>query len=166
MERKQILIAGFLIFILFLPTLASAAAQVTISTTVEKQENTENNGDEIITYVATESGTPGEILRFTLSYQNKGNEVAEGVMINNPIPAGTIYLTGSATSKGSNELSFSIDNGVTFNSPEQLTYQIKKPDGSFELKIASPDKYTNIRWKLQPIAAGAAGNVFFKVQIK
>ncbi len=166
MKLKQVLTAVFLSSILLLPTVVLAAAEITIYTTVEKQVTLEADGIEKVNYVAAESATPGDILRFTLEYQNVGDEVADGVVLNNPVPAGTRYLSESATSENTESLLFSIDDGATFKTPELLTYEIKNTDGSNELKVASPDSYTNVRWQLLPLDAGTTGSVSFKVQIQ
>ncbi len=166
MKRRKLLTAAFLSSILLLPTVVLAAPEITIDTTVEKQEILEADGIKNISYVPVDSGTPGDVLRFTLSYQNTGDEIAIGVVLNNPVPAGTRYLSESATSENTESLLFSIDNGATFNAPELLTHESMNPDGKTEIKVASPDIYTNIRWQLLPLDAGTTGSVSFKVQIK
>jgi len=43
---------------------------------------------------------PGDILTYTLTYENTGDGDAESVAITNPVPANTTYVSGSASSGG------------------------------------------------------------------
>ncbi|HOL49199.1 MAG TPA: hypothetical protein PLW07_01335, partial [bacterium] len=83
----------------------------------------------------------------------------------NPIPNGTTYILNSASGKDT-EISFSIDGGKYFQKPP-VKYLVKKPDGSTEEKIATPEMYTHIMWTIKkPIPAGASGEVSFSVKVK
>ena len=97
-------------------------------------------------------------------FENTGDETATNVVVNDPIPEGTAYVTGSATETG--EVTFSIDGGKTFKKPSLLTYEVTNPDGSKEKRTASPEQYTHVRWQLPAIPAGEKGEVSFRVQVK
>ena len=60
----------------------------------------------------------------------------------------------------------SIDGGQTYKKPSLLTYEIINPDGSREKRSASPEQYTNIRWQLPQVAAGARDELSFQVKVK
>ena len=62
------------------------------------------------------------------------------------------------------EVTFSIDGGKTYKKPSLLTYEITNPDGSKEKRTASPEQYTNIRWQIPQVAAGAKGEAEFSGQ--
>jgi uncharacterized repeat protein (TIGR01451 family)/fimbrial isopeptide formation D2 family protein len=43
------------------------------------------------------SAEPGDIATYTLDYENKGNQVATGVVINDVVPANTVFVPASST---------------------------------------------------------------------
>jgi uncharacterized repeat protein (TIGR01451 family) len=151
-----------LIALVFLMLSAEVFAKplVSISITAEK-EVTVNKEKKM---VAAKTINPGDVIFYTLSYINSGDEAATSAVLDDPIPAGTAYIPGSAYGEGA-EIVFSID-GKTFKKPSLLTYEIKNRNGSVEKRTASPEEYTHIRWIIPKIAAGVKGNVGFQVRIK
>jgi uncharacterized repeat protein (TIGR01451 family) len=133
---------------------------VSVSTTAEKEVTV----NKVTKKVAATKIDPGDVIFYTMNYINSGNEAANSVVLDDPIPAGTAYILNSAYGEGADIL-FSID-GKNFNKPSLLTYEIKNRDGSLEKRTASPEEYTHVRWIIAKIAAGARGNVGFQVRIK
>lgn len=151
-----------LIFSLLLPAAAWAAPKINLSMTAEKEVVVQENGQQVTKRVAATEVEPGEILSYTISYENVGDETATNVVLNNPIPEGSVYLAEEVTEN----MDFSIDGGNTYKKPALLTYEVALPDGAKESRVASPDKYTHIRWTISEIPAGDKGSVSFKVEIK
>jgi len=137
-----------------------AKSLVSISITAEKEVTV----NKVTKKIAATTINPGDVIFYTLSYINSGDEAATSVVLDDPIPAGTAYIPGSAYGEGA-EIIFSVD-GKSFMKPSLLTYEIKNRNGSFEKRTASPEEYTHIRWVIAKIAAGARGNVGFQVRIK
>ena len=137
-----------------------AKSLVSISITAEKEVTV----NKVTKKIAATTINPGDVIFYTLNYINSGDDAATSVVLNDPIPAGTSYIPGTVYGEGA-EIIFSVD-GKTFNKPSLLTYEIKKRDGSFEKRAASPEEYTHVRWVMTKIAAGARGNVGFQVRIK
>jgi len=137
-----------------------AKSLVSISITAEKEVTV----NKVTKKIAATTINPGDVIFYTLSYINSGDDAATSVVLNDPIPAGTVYIPGSAYGEGA-EIVFSVD-GKTFNRPSLLTYEIKNRNGSLEKRTASPEEYTHIRWVMTKIAGGARGNVGFQVRIK
>jgi uncharacterized repeat protein (TIGR01451 family) len=137
-----------------------AKSLVSISITAEKEVTV----NKVTKKIAATTINPGDVIFYTLNYINSGDDVATSVVLNDPIPAGTSYIPGTAYGEGA-DIIFSVD-GKTFKKPSLLTYEIKNRNGSFEKRTASPEEYTNIRWVITKIAAGARGNVGFQVRIK
>jgi uncharacterized repeat protein (TIGR01451 family) len=156
----MVILAGLL-----LPIAAFAKPLVSVSITAEKEVTVVKNGQKVIQKVAATNIAPGDVISYTMNYINSGNEAATSVVLDDPIPQGTGYLPGSAFGPGA-EISYSIDNGKTFRKPSLLIYELKNPNGSIEKRTASPDDYTNIRWVIAQIPAGAKGKVGFQVRIK
>lgn len=149
---------------LLLPALALAKPQVNIGITAQKEVTVTENGEKVTRLVPAGEAAPGETVIYTIAYENTGDETATNVVVKDPIPEGTAYVPGSATEIG--EVTFSIDNGETYNRPSLLTYEITNPDGTREKRTASPDKYTHVRWQLPEIPAGERGEVSFRVKVQ
>lgn len=163
MHLKKIAIVA-LAAILSFPVAALAKPQVKIGMTAEKEVIVTENGQTVTKRVPATDATPGETIIYTLSVANGGDETATNVVVNDPIPAGTVFLPGSTT--GDIAPTFSIDGGKTFQKPSLLTYEITNPDGTKEKRVASPNQYTAIRWQIPQVAAGAKKELSFKVKVK
>lgn len=146
--------------LLLLSAKVFAKSLVSISITAEKEVTV----NKVTKKVAATTINPGDVIFYTLNYINSGDEAATSAVLDDPIPAGTVYIPGSAYGEGA-EIIFSID-GKTFKKPSLLTYEIKNRNGSIEKRTASPEEYTHIRWVIPQIAAGAKGHVGFQVRIK
>lgn len=114
--------------------------------------------------VPIQSASPGDIVQYTLTYANKGDEVANDAVIDDPIPKGTTFLANTAAGEGA-EVSFSSDGGKNFAAPVKLTYEIRLPSGEVEKRVATPADYTHVRFLIKHVAAGASGNVAFRVRV-
>lgn len=153
-----------LVSALFLPTAALAKPQVELAITAEKEVTAVENGQQVVKRVPAADILPGETVIYTIVFANTGDETATNMLIDDPIPDGTAYVPGSATEAG--EVTFSIDGGQTYKKPSLLTYEVTNPDGSKEKRVASPEQYTHVRWQIPQIAAGAKGEVSFRVKVK
>jgi uncharacterized repeat protein (TIGR01451 family) len=163
MSRKGLIVVA-VIAAMLVPALAMAAAKVTVSITAEKEIVVTENGKKVIKTVAAKEFVPGDTISYTVNYANTGNETATNAVIDDPVPLGTAYITDSATGAGA-DIMFSIDKGKTFKKPTLLFYEVDV-DGKKVKKTASPDLYTDIRWTISSIPAGASGKVGFKVRVK
>jgi len=113
----------------------------------------------------TKTATSGDVLQYTLSYTNKGNEAATNAVIDNPIPKGATYLVNSAFGNNA-DIVFSNDGGKTYAQAVKLTYEIKLPNGTIEKRVSTPSDYTHIRWTIKRVAPGGNGTVGFSVHVK
>jgi len=147
---------------LLLPSTAWAAPQINMTLTAEKEMTIEENGQQVTRRVPATEIAPGEVLIYTINYENSGDETATNVMINNPIPEGSVYRPDEI----SDNMDFSIDGGKTYKKPALLTYEVTLADGTSEARIASPENYTHVRWRISEIPPGEPGTVSFKVEIK
>ncbi len=115
-------------------------------------------------YQEARNTKPGDVLKYTIRYQNAGKAEARGAKILDPVPQSTSYVGGSAEGENA-DLLFSLD-GKTFRHPEQLTYKVRQSDGTEVEYIATPDMYTHVQWILrQPVPPGGEGMVSFKVKV-
>ncbi len=163
--RKQISLMAVVLAALLVSSAALAKPLVSVSITAEKEVTVKKDNQKVTKKVAATRINPGDVVIYTLNYINSGDEAATKVVIDDPIPMGTVYLPGSAFGAGA-EVTFSIDGGKTFKKPSLLTYEFTLPGGKAEKRVASPEEYTHIRWVIDRINAGAKGSVGFQVRIK
>ncbi len=163
--KNRNLITAVLFILLALPTLALAKPAVEVSMIVEKELVVVEDGKEVTKMVTAEEIIPSEVLFYTITFTNNGDEAATNAVINNPVPEGTAYLPNTASDEAGN-VSFSIDGGQTYKKPTLLTYEVTLPDGSKEQRTASPEQYTHIRWQVEKIEVGQTGKISFQVRVK
>ncbi len=100
----------------------------------------------------------GQELFYTVRIHNSGLRPVRRVVVTKPIPSNTLYVPGTATAPGA-DVSFSIDGGRTFASPEALTVA----DAEGRPVPADPALYTHIRWSMRhPLAPGAVALARFR----
>jgi uncharacterized repeat protein (TIGR01451 family) len=162
---KRLVLFSALLAFLTVPVAALASPNVTVNITAEKNVTVVKDGKKATRRVQANKVGPNEIIFYTVSYTNKGDEVATNAVVDDPIPGGLVYLPGSAFGEGA-DITFSIDGGKTYKKPSLLTYEITNKDGKAEKRTASPEEYTNIRWTIQSIPPGGSGSVGFKAKLK
>ncbi|SHJ74382.1 conserved repeat domain-containing protein [Desulfatibacillum alkenivorans DSM 16219] len=162
MKKATLIIAATLVIALICGS-AFAANGIKLTNTAQKETIvTKEDGTKEVVLEQPEKVLPGDTIVYTIFYENQGEEVAEKVAINNPIPESTMYLDGSAAGVGA-VIQFSVDNGATFDFPGNL--KVKTPEGAE--RMAGPGDYTGIRWTLgSDLPPGGKGSVSFKVKIK
>jgi len=150
-----------LLFVLFgLP----AVADVNLNTSVQKvQTYVTEDGERKTRLVSAEEIVPGDELRYVIEYSNVGGLAVDqdSIVITDPIPKDTIYVSGTAFGSGT-EISFSVDEGGEFVAERDL-----RVERNGVVTIASPEDYTTIRWKFGPVLEpGQKGHVSFNVVLK
>lgn len=163
MQKK--LAAIVLVVFFSCPLWAWAGPKIDIQVSAQKEVKIVQDGKIVTQRVKAETVEPGDVIFYTLTYENKGNEKATHVVVNNPIPKGTVYLPGSAYGQGSRIL-FSIDQGKTYGPPAALRESYTLHDGKKITRQAYPSEYTHIRWVIGEVAQGAGGVLGFKVSVK
>lgn len=109
--------------------------------------------------------SPGDILKYTVTYKNVGTVEAQDGRVTDPIPKDTAYISGSAEGEDT-EITFSLD-GKTFQGPPLLKYKIRQADGTEAEFEATPEMYTHIQWKLlKPVPPGGTGSMSFKAKVR
>lgn len=88
---------------------------------------------------------PGNILRYTVVGRNDGKAEAKNLIITQPIDSQTFYKAGSAKSNIDAEVSYSVNNGKSFDRNPKI--EVKLANGSIVKQQAPAEKYTHIRWK-------------------
>ena len=105
---------------------------------------------------------PGDVVIYTIVYENISDKAVENVAITDHIPGHMVYIGGSA-SNGSAEVTFSVDGGKSYHRAEKL--MIKKLDGTE--RVALPEEYKAIKWAVKnSIKPGDKGSVQFKARLE
>lgn len=143
---------------------ATAFAQqghLNVKTEVQKEEIVVNeNGDTERRLVAAATVVPGDDVIYTITFTNISDEVAENVVITNPISDNLTYVEGSAFGPGTN-IEFSVDGGTIYGELSALTVEV---DG--ESRPARAEDITHVRWTMQDeLQAGAKGMAQFRARL-
>ncbi len=166
MIKKYLTTIGIFVSLCIVPSLALAKPLVNISVKAEMEVSVKEGGKTITKMVKANNVTTGNVIFYTVSFRNDGDEKATNAVIDNPIPKDTRYVPGSAYGENEGEITFSIDKGKSYNKPSLLLYEITDKQGKTVHKVASPDVYTNIRWVIPVIEAGKQGVVGFKAIVR
>lgn len=154
----------FLIVAIFGTTALSAQqGSLELKTTAEKQETViDADGKRTTRLVPVATAVPGDEIVYTVTFSNISEEPAENVRVTNPIPAQMAFIAGTAFGPGA-DVSFSIDGGETFATPEELT--VTDPD--LGPRLAAADEYTHVRWTLKTsLDAGAQGFARYRAKLR
>ncbi|MBN2071116.1 MAG: DUF11 domain-containing protein [Candidatus Krumholzibacteriota bacterium] len=116
--------------------------------------------------VPAETVYPNDMVEYTLVCRNTGDESASDVGVIGPVPTGTSYLDKTASEIDGATPVFSIDGGESYHQAP-VTYEVVRKDGSREIKTATPDMITHIKWVVAgEIDAGREVKVSYRVQVK
>ena len=154
--------AIFLSF-LFSTNVFSKDEKIILTNKVFKQViKIDKDGNTSYDYIEPKTALPGDIMLYIISFENIGADLAEGIVINDPIPNNSKYRIDSAIGNNT-KITFSIDGGKNFGNPKDLV--VKDKNG--KEWTAKPESYTHIRWVYKKsLAPGEKGEVSFKTKIK
>ncbi len=128
---------------------------------VEREiEVVDESGQKTITREQAVTVMPGEVVVYTITARNVGEEPATNVVITDPIPEHMDY-TGSVKGERT-RITFSVDGGKTYD----VATALMVPDGEGE-KPAKPEDYTHIRWQFNDaLEPGSAHSVEFHARLQ
>jgi uncharacterized repeat protein (TIGR01451 family) len=145
--------------------LVAQAQTVELVTKAEREVDVVEKGVTIKKLAPPQKMVPGDEVIYTVTYTNKTAKPAENITVTNPVPKHTRYRDGSAAGDSA-EISFSVDGGKTFTTPDKLTVIAKDKSGREGVRPAAGADYTHIRWVIkQSIAPGQSGTVRFRAVI-
>ena len=143
---------------------AAAWAKPQLAVTMEAAREIRDHKSWSASFSPASSAVSGDVLLYTITYKNSGNEPATNATLNNPMSPGTSYIDNSAGGKNA-DISFSIDGGKTYKKPSCSAMKSSKLTESRK-HTARPEEYTHVRWVIPSVASGSSGTVQFKVRIK
>lgn len=108
---------------------------------------------------------PGERILYKLDLVNDGEQEARNPVALGPVPAGTAFVPGTASTAPNLQVDYSIDGGKTYSEKPLIT--VTGRDGRRQTLPAPADRYTTIRWTWRtPLAAGTTASVSYQVQVR
>ncbi|MBW4674192.1 MAG: DUF11 domain-containing protein [Desmonostoc geniculatum HA4340-LM1] len=107
---------------------------------------------------------PGDVLRYTLSGENKGDRPVKNLTLNQAIPKGMVYVLKSANVTNNGKITYSIDGGRSF--VENPTVKVTVPNGKVETKPAPAIAYTHIRLQVPSVAAKTTVKATYQTQVR
>ena len=150
-----------MVLILFLIIASNLFAAPNI---VGKVETYKVEGETEVLLPENSEMKPGEIIKYSIRYDNIGDEDAHNVEFKYPISEGMTYEVNSVRGDGC-DIMFTIDNGSTYQ-PEPVKYVVIDDNGNDKEMIAEIDQYNGIKWILQkPLRKGSSIVLTFKVKI-
>jgi len=163
MKNLNFIIAMLISFLMFSAQSFAEEGNVKLTNKAFKQViKTNDKGEKVLDYIDPALALPGDVIFYTTTFENIGKEPATKVVINNPIHGNLKYRQGSATGKDT-EIKFSIDGGVSYDSPEKLFVT----DKTGKKWAAKPEDYTAIRWIYKKqLLPGEKGTVSFRAIIR
>jgi len=107
---------------------------------------------------------PGEVIEYQITYENSdAARPVKDLKINAPVPAGTVFVDGSAKSSMPAQLRFSADSGKTWG-PAPL--KRKSADGKGEEDVPA-SQYSNLQWLSQePLKQGHSQKYSYRVRVE
>ena len=138
-------------------------AQVEVTTVAETEvTETDAQGKKTVKRTAATSVVPGTEVIYTITAKNTGNEPASNIVVNNLVPAHTVYVDGSAFGADT-VITFSVDGGKSYGKAEELTVK----DASGNSRAAKAKDYTHVRWTLQiELQPGQQAEVWYRARVK
>lgn len=134
----------------------------TISETEIEVINDKGEKELKIINTSEASIVPGDVVIYTIIYENVSDKTADNIAITDHIPGHMVYIGDSAAGDDT-EITFSVDNGKSYHRRGEL--MIKKLDGT--KRLAAPEEYQAIRWLVKSsIHPGDKGDVKFRARLE
>jgi uncharacterized repeat protein (TIGR01451 family) len=113
-------------------------------------------------FLPASSVKPGDVVEYRATYRNRSGQAVSGLVATLPIPDGLQYVPVSARSPGVAAEAAAAD-GVYGTEP--LQRRVRRPDGATAVEPVPSAEYRSLRWRLGPLAAGAAAVVQARAQV-
>lgn len=129
-----------------------------------RTETTDAQGKSKTVWAALDAKTavhPGDVLRYDVQAENTGAAAVSGLLVTQPVPAGTVYVAHSAESAkaGSAAVLYSLD-GQQFSALPMQT----GPNGVS--RPAAPEAYAALRWRFPVLPPHTSQDVTYWVKVR
>lgn len=138
-----------------------AQIEVTAVAEIEVSE-TNAQGEKIVKRTAATSVVPGTEVIYTITAKNTGSEVADNIVVTNPVPKQTVYVDGSAIGPDT-VITFSADGGNSYDTAQKLM----TTDADGKPRAATAEDYSHVRWTFQfNLDPGQQADVWYRARVK
>ena len=127
----------------------AASEPISIKAIAEVEQSSQARGRETTKLEPADRVVSGETVIYTLEVRNTAPISVSRPVVTYAIPTHMTYTADSAVGPGT-EVTYSIDDGRSFDTPENL--KIQEPGG--QLRAATAADYTHIRWQLKNALKG------------
>ncbi len=161
--RKGIVLGLSLSLSLFVSTVdASAQAAEPQALTIEAENITARAGER--PGVAPDASLPGDVIEYRLTFTNYQDGPISDVVLNDPIPAGLVFVPGSVTaSRADLRIEYSIDAGASWSESPEVEVQVA---GTAVRQAATTETYTHVRWTVTgSVNPGAQVTARFRARV-
>jgi uncharacterized repeat protein (TIGR01451 family) len=164
--KSRGLCCGFCLLICFAAASRSIAQSplgpLRVRAIAEVEQPSQERGREATKLVSADRVVSGDAVIYTLEIRNTAPTTVRKPLLTYAVPEHMIYVADSAVGPGT-EVSYSIDNGLSFDAPESL--KVHEPNG--ESRLAKAADYTHIRWQLNhALKANSVAFVRFRARVK
>ena len=119
----------------------------------------DENGTLVETWPETTKVIPGTIVKYINTIANGSDDNITEVNVTNIINPNLIYLVDSAVSELNATILYSVDNGKSYDEPDNL----KTGDDNH---TALPEEYNGVLWSVDEIPHDTNCSVSFRVKLK
>ena len=120
---------------------SAAAGGLVATQTIERQVRvSQSDGEVVIRWEPAGRASPGDHLRYSMTWRNETGQAADNVVLSVPVPAEMKYLENSASADGV-LVTYSADGGASFAPRGSLTISA---DGA--TRSALSEEITHLRW--------------------
>jgi len=145
---------------------AFAKPVIEMSMVAQKEIRVTEGGQSVVKTVPATTVDAGDIVTYTIHYKNTGDALAKDVKTTDPIPAGMVYINGSAGGAGS-DVTFTTDPlstpNKTYKKADALVVNVTV-DGVVNQVKAQASDYTAIQWVISQVLPGQGGDLSFSAK--
>jgi len=154
MRLLRMLLVGTFFSVLLVARLAAAPAQAPKTLVVTARN---------LTAETARVAQPGDVIGYGLVFTNVTAGPVKNIQFVDPIPAGMVYVLGSAAADRPVRLEYSIDGGKSYSAQPVIAVV---QDGKTVEQPAPRERYTHVRWTvLGSLAPGAKVTAEFRTQV-
>ena len=153
---------GLLIVFGVVLSLQAAADPLQVKAIAEVAQLSQADGREATKLIPADRVVSGDAVFYTLEVRNTAPLTVQRPVVTYAVPAHMIYTADSAVGPGT-EVSYSVDQGHSFDAPENLKIQ----EAGGEMRAATAADYTHIRWRLKnALKSNSVAFVRFRARAK
>lgn len=136
--------------LLVLASASSAWAQARLKSELVAEKLVRQASGEMATVPASDV-KPGDVVVYTATYRNYGDETAKSVVATLPVPPGMDYQGSTQGAKPS----LASTDGFDF-APIPLTRKVRTAQGKEAMEVVPLSEYRALRWNLAELSVGAS----------